>query len=64
MEDDELVRSEGSGVAAATYHLVTWSIVNITAEVKDFRLIYLDTNRVSREKVCMPSFEVVNCRLK
>ena len=25
--------------------------VNVTSEVKDFRLIYLDTNRVSREEV-------------
>ena len=44
--------------------LVAWSVVNVTAEVKDFRLISLDTNRVSREEVCLPSFEVVNCRLK
>ena len=44
--------------------LVIWSVVNGTAEVNDFRLIYLDTNRVSREEVCLPSFEVVNCRLK
>ena len=44
--------------------LVTWSVVNVTAEVKDFRLIFLDTNRVFREEVCLPSFEVVNCRLK
>ena len=44
--------------------LVTWSIVNITAEVKYFRLISLDTNRVSREEVCLPRFELVNCRLK
>ena len=44
--------------------LVTWSVVNVTTEVKDFRLISLDTNRVSREEVCLPSFEVVNCRLK
>ena len=39
-------------------------VVNVTAEVKDFRLISLDTNRVSWEEVCLPSFEVVNCRLK
>ena len=58
MEDAELVLSEGLGVAAATYSLVTWSVVNVTAEVKDFRLISLDTNRVSREEVCLPSFEV------
>ena len=44
--------------------LVTWSVVNVTAEVKYFRLISLDTNRVSREEVCLPNFEVVNCRLK
>ena len=44
--------------------LVTWSVVNVTAEVNDFRLISLDTNRVSREEVCLPSFEVVYCRLK
>ena len=44
--------------------LVTWSVVNVTAEVNDFRLISLDTNRVSREEVCLPSFEVVNCWLK
>ena len=65
MEDAELVQSEGSGVAAATYFpLVTWSVVNITAEVSDLRLISLDTNRVSREEVFLPSVEVVNCRLK
>ena len=44
--------------------LVTWSVVVVTAEVNDFRLISLNTNRVSREEVCLPSFEVVNCRLK
>ena len=44
-------------------HLVTWSVVNVTAEVNNFRLISLDTNRVSREEVCLPRFEVVNCRL-
>ena len=44
--------------------LVTWSVVNVTAEVNDFRLISLDTNLVSRKEVCLPSFEVVNCRLK
>ena len=40
--------------------LVTWSVVNVTAEVNDFRLISLDTNRVSWEEVCLPSFELVN----
>ena len=36
--------------------LVTWSVVNVTAEVKDFCLISLDNNRVSQEEVCLPSF--------
>ena len=44
--------------------LVTWSVVNVTDEVKYFRLISLDTNWVSLEEVCLPRFEVVNCRLK
>ena len=44
--------------------LVSWSVVNVTAEVNDFRLISLDTNRVSREEVCLPSFKVVNCHWK
>ena len=44
--------------------LVTWSVVNVTAEVNDFRLISLDTNRISREDVYLPSFEVVNCQFK
>ena len=43
--------------------LVTWYVVNVTAEVNDLRLISLDTNRVSREEVCSPSLEVLNCRL-
>ena len=44
--------------------LVTWSVMKVTAEVNDFRLISLDTIRVSRKDACLPSFEVVNCRLK
>ena len=46
------------------FPLVTWSVVNVTAEINDFRLISLDTNRVSQEEVYLSSFEVVNCRLK
>ena len=37
--------------------LVTWSVVNFTAEVNDFRLISLDTNQVSREEVCLPALK-------
>ena len=35
--------------------LVIWSVVNVNAEVKDFLLISLDTNLVSREEVCQTS---------
>ena len=42
--------------------LITWSVV--TADINDFRLISLDTIRVSREEVCLPSFDVVNCLLR
>ena len=44
--------------------LVTLSVVNDTHVVNNFGLISLDTNRVSREEVCLSSFEVVKCRLK
>ena len=41
------------------------SVVNVTADNSNyFRLIYLDTNRVSREEGCLPTFDVVNCILK
>ena len=43
-------------------HLVTLSVVNVTADIKDFRLISLDTSRVSREEVCLPSVYMVNCQ--
>ena len=42
---------------------VTRSVVNITAVSLGFRRTSLDTNRVSREELCLPSFDVVNCSL-
>ena len=33
--------------------LVTWYVVNVTAEVNDFYFISLDTNWVSQEAVCL-----------
>ena len=48
MKDTEVITSKGS----------------VAADVNAFRLIYLDTIRVSREEVCLPSFDVVNCLLK
>ena len=44
--------------------LVQPIVVNVTADINDFRFISLDTIRVSREEVCLPSFDVVNCLLK
>ena len=44
--------------------MVTWSVVNVSADVNDFRLSYQDTSRISREEVCLPSFDVVNFLLK
>ena len=44
--------------------LMTWSVVNVTADINDFRFISLDTIQVSREEVYLPSFDVVNCLLK
>ena len=44
--------------------LVTRSVVNVTVVSLGFRRTSLDTNRVSREELCLPSFEVVNCSLK
>ena len=44
--------------------LGTWSVVNVSADVNDFRLISQDIGRVSRKEVSLPSFDVVNYLLK
>ena len=44
--------------------LVTWSVLNVTADINNCCLISLDAIRVSREEVCLSSFDVVNCLLK
>ena len=44
--------------------VITSYVVNVTTDINDFRFISLDTGRVSREEVCLPSFDVVNCLLK
>ena len=36
----------------------------VSADVNDFRLIHLDTIRVLREEVWLPSIDVVNCLFK
>ena len=44
--------------------LVTWAVVNVAADINDFCFISLDTSRVSREEMCLTSFDMVNCLLK
>ena len=63
MEDAQLVRSEGC-VATATYSFSNLVGCKYTAEVNNFHMISLDTNRISREEACLPSFDVVICWLK
>ena len=41
--------------------VIIWSVVNVTADIDDFSLIFLYTSRVSQEEVCLQSFPVVNC---
>ena len=64
MKDTELIRAKSFGIAAVLIPLITWSVVNVIADINDFRFISLDTIRVSRGEVCLPSFDVVNCLLK
>ena len=64
MEDAGLSVPMARVVLQPLIPFVTWSVVNVTAEVNDFLLIFLDTNRVSRDEMCLPSFDVLNCRLK
>ena len=44
--------------------VITWFVVKVTVDINDFRFISLDTSWVSREEVCLPSFNVVKCLLK
>ena len=41
--------------------LITLSVVNVTADINDFRFISLDTSRISLADVCLPSFDVFMC---
>ena len=64
-----LVYSAGSVVNRVQVVLSGFSkrvccFVNVTADINYFRFISLDTIRVLREEVCLPSFDVVNCLLK
>ena len=51
MKDTEIIIAKGSCMAAII-PLVTWSVVNVTADVNDIHLISLDTNREERRCVC------------
>ena len=61
MEDAELVWAK---VLQLLMALVTRSVVNVTVVSLEFRRTSLETNRVFREELYLPSFEVVNCSLK
>ena len=65
MKDTELIRVKSFGIVflQLLIPLITWSVVNVAADINDFRFISLDSIRVSREEVCLPSFDVVNCLL-
>ena len=65
MRDTELFRSQKNLVLLHLFiPVVTWSVVNVTANINDFRLISLDTIRVSWKEMCLPIFDVVNRLLK
>ena len=59
-ECSEVINSSGSRILSVQDAELVWSedwgVVNVTAEINDFRLISLDTNWVSREEVRLPSF--------
>ena len=64
MKDTELIRTKNLVLLQLLIPLITLSVVNVTADSNYFRFISLDTIRVSREKVCLLSFDVVNCLLR
>ena len=64
MKDTELIRAKSFSSALVAYSFRNLAVVNVTADINDFRFISIDTSRVSREEVCLPSFDVVTCLLK
>ena len=60
MKDTELIRAKSFGIAAVAYSFN--DLVRCECH-RRHRFISLDTIRVSREEVCLPSFDVVNCLL-
>ena len=64
MKATKLIRAKALVLLEFLIPVITWSVVNVTADITDFRFISLDTSRVSREEMCLPRFDVVNCLLK
>ena len=63
VEDAEFVRAKGLTISTALncfYHQVRGECL---CHLQWFLLVSLVTTRVSLEEVCLPSFEVLNCRL-
>ena len=63
MEDAEFVGPNALLFLQLLIALVTMSTVKVSAISIGFLLVSLVTNRVSLEKECLPSFEVLNCLL-
>ena len=61
MKDTELIRAKSFGIAAVAYSFNDLVRCECHRDINDFRFISLDTIRVSREEVCLPTFDVVNC---
>ena len=63
VEDAELSGPKALLFLQLLIALLTGSVVNVSAISKDFLFVSLVTNQVSLEEVCLPSFDVLNCRL-
>ena len=63
MKDTELIRAKSFSIVAVAYSFSNLVRCECHADINDLRFISLDTSRVSREEVCLSSFDVVNCLL-
>ena len=63
MENAEFVGPNALLFIQLLITLVTMSAVNVSAISIGFLLVSLDTNQVSLEEECLPSYEVLNCLL-
>ena len=64
MKDTELIRVKSFSIATVAYSYNNLVRCECHRDINDFRFISLYTSRVSREEVCLPRFDLVNCLLK